>query len=96
MDSGRPITIEDFNRRVGQTFVVAVQGHRLSLVLRAAQVLPGSARVGGAFRLEFVGPPNPMLDQGIFPFEIDRDRYEIFIVPIGRDQDGTRYEAVFF
>ena len=96
MDAERPITIEDFNRRVGQVFVVTVQGHRLDLVLQAAQGLPGSSRIGGGFRLEFMGPSDPVLAQGIFPFEIGRDRYEIFVVPLSRDQQGTRYEAVFY
>lgn len=85
-----------FSGRVGRSFAVTAQGHRLSLELDAVQDLPGSPRPGGAFRLEFIGPPDPVLDQGIFPFEIDKDRFEIFIVAVGRDAKGTRYEAVFF
>jgi hypothetical protein len=85
-----------FSDRVGKSFEVAAQGHRLSLTLDAAQELPGSPRPGGAFRLEFLGPHDPVLDQGIFPFEIDKDRFELFVVAIGRDTKGTRYEAVFF
>jgi hypothetical protein len=96
MDMERPIAVGDFAPRVGKTFVVPVRGHRLDLRLDAAQELPGSSRAGGGFRLEFVGPADPVLAQGIFPFEIARDRYEIFIVPIARDPSGTRYEAVFF
>ena len=94
-------TVEDmhfshFSGRVGKSFDVAVGGHRLPLILDAAQDLPGSPRPGGAFRLEFLGPPDPVLEQGIFPFEIDEDRFEIFVVAIARDVNGTRYEAVFF
>ena len=85
-----------FSDRVGKSFDVAVQGHHLSLRLDAAQSLPGSPRVGGAFRLEFVGPPDPVLAQGIFPFEIDQDRFEIFVVLIAHDLRHARYEAVFF
>lgn len=85
-----------FSGRVGESFDVTAQGNRLSLTLDAAQDLPGSPRPGGAFRLEFLGPSDPVLGQGIFPFEIDEDRFEIFVVPIGRDMNGTRYEAVFF
>jgi hypothetical protein len=85
-----------FSGRVGKNFEVAVGGHRLSVVLDAAQALPGSIRPGGAFRLEFLGPSDPVLAQGMFPFEIGKDRFEIFVVPIGRDALGTRYEAVFF
>jgi hypothetical protein len=96
MEAGPPITVGDFAGRVGKTFVVPVRGHRLDMRLDAAQELPGSSRAGGGFRLEFLGPADPILAQGIFPFEIARDRYEVFIVPIARDRSGTRYEAVFF
>ena len=85
-----------FADRVGQSFDVAVHGHRVALTLETAQDLPGSPRPGGGFRLEFLGPPDPMLAQGIFPFEIGEDRFEIFVVPIGRDEKGTRYEALFY
>jgi hypothetical protein len=85
-----------FSDRVGKSFDVTAQGHRLSLTLDSAQELPGSPRPGGAFRLEFLGPADPALDQGIFPFEIDEDRFDIFVVAIGSDIKGTRYEAVFF
>jgi hypothetical protein len=99
-DGGIPtvqdMTFDHFSGRVGKSFDVAVAGHNLALILDVAQALPGSPRPGGAFRLEFVGPVDPMLVQGIFPFEIDDERFDIFVVPIGRDQDGMRYEAVFF
>lgn len=85
-----------FSGRVGKTFEVPVLDQRLEMVLGAAESLPGSVRAGGGFRLEFLGPSEPMLEQGMFPFEIDEDRFEIFIVAIGRDARGTRYEAVFF
>ena len=96
MDAGPPISAETFEGRVGKSYAVTVRGHRLDMLLAAVQRLPGSSRTGGGFRLEFLGPADPMLAQGIFPFEIARERYELFIVPLGRDQHGTRYEAVFF
>lgn len=96
MEEGRAFVLDDFAHWVGYSFSVSVRGHRLLLALEAAEALDGSQRPGGGFRLEFLGPPEPMLDQGIFPFEIEQQRYELFIVPIGRSQDGTRYEAVFY
>lgn len=92
----REPTIADFSGRVGKPFEVQAAGHRLALVLDAAQELPQSARAGGSFRLEFTGPFDPMLAQGIFPFQFGGDRFEIFIVPIARDPRGTRYEAIFY
>ena len=86
----------DFSGRVGHGFTVPVGGHRLLLRLEAAEELHGSVREAGGFRLEFLGPADPMLDQGIFPFETEAGSYELFIVPIGRSAEGTRYEAVFY
>ena len=88
--------LSDFSGWVGHSFAVPVRGHRLMLALEAAQELPGSMREAGGFRLEFLGPADPMLNQGIFPFEIEGELYELFIVPLGRDDRGTRYEAVFY
>jgi hypothetical protein len=96
MEAPRDIGFSDFSERVGKSFAVDAGGHRLALLLGSAQVLPGSARPGGAFRLEFLGPVDPMLPQGTYPLAIDGDRFDIFIVPIGRDREGTRYDAVFF
>lgn len=92
----RQITVGDFSGRVGKAFDVQVAGHQLSLTLRACQELPGAKRVGGAFRLEFLGPTNPQLGQGVFPFQIGTDQFSIFIVPVGPDPKGMIYEAVFF
>jgi Domain of unknown function (DUF6916) len=86
----------DFSGRVGQGYAVSVGGHRLMLTLEAAEELQGSRRDAGGFRLEFLGPVDPMLEQGIFPFEIEAERFELFIVPIGRSAQGFRYEAVFY
>lgn len=88
--------VGDFSGWLGHSFIVSVGGHRLMLTLEAAQELPGSVREAGGFRLEFLGPADPMLNQGIFPFEIGSERYELFIVPLGRDESGARYEAVFY
>lgn len=48
------------------------------------------------FSLLFHGPAAYPLHQGIYAFEHDRlARQEIFIVPVGRDQEGMQYEAIF-
>ncbi len=96
IDLGRQVRIGDFEHRVGKTFIVTAAGHNLPLVLRACQDLPGSRRDGGAFRLEFAGPLNPALGQGVFPFQIDHDQYGIFIVPLGPTEHAMRYEALYF
>jgi len=96
MMATRPLTIDDFSRRVGKAIEAEAGGQRVVLVVRAVQDLPSSGREGGSFRLEMTGPPNPMLGQGIFPFLIGRERFDIFIVPLSRDQSGVLYEAIFY
>jgi hypothetical protein len=96
IDLGRQIGLGDFEHRVGKSFTVEAAGHNVPLVLRACQPLPGSKRDGGGFRLEFAGPLEPLLGQGLFSFRIDHDQYGLFIVPIGETERSRRYEAVFY
>jgi hypothetical protein len=96
IDLGRPVKAGDFEQRVGKTFIVNAAGHNVPVVLRGFQILPGSKRDGGAFRLEFAGPLNPQLGQGVFSFQIDHDQYGIFIVPLGQSERGMRYEALYY
>ena len=88
------LKLEDF--AVGETHEVEHDGavHRLDLI--AAEPLPHSRREGGGFRLEFRGPAAPILEQATYALACGGASREIFIVPIGRDEDGTRYEAVFY
>lgn len=92
---GRIYTFADFSGRIGRPAEIHVGEHRVPVKLDAAQELPGP-RDGGAFRLEFIGPHQPIVGQGIFPFQFGAERFEIFIVPIGLDARGARYEALFF
>ena len=49
-----------------------------------------------SFSLLFLGPADRVLPQRMYPFECEPlGRFELFIVPIGRDQHGVRYEAAF-
>lgn len=96
MDLAREMVLDDFSGRVGKMFNVHVAGQVVPLRLEALQELPGSKRPGGSFRLEFIGPLNPQLGQGVFPFLIDTDQFAIFIVPLGRGERGVRYEAIFY
>ena len=94
--SARELTIDDFSSRVGKPIETEAGGHRVPLVLEAVQALPSSGRQGGSFRLELLGPLNLVLGQGVFPFEIGRETFGIFIVPLAREPNGVRYEAIFY
>ena len=86
--------LEEF--AVGETHDLEHEGqvHRLELI--QAEALPASVLEEGGFRLEFRGPFEPVLAQATYQLRQDgEDRY-IFIVPIAREPEGTRYEAVFY
>jgi hypothetical protein len=87
------MTMRDF--RVGDMFQVHVQGTNVPMRLEAAQELPMLVRQGGSFRLEFRGPPQPALLQGIYPFQKGSEAYNLFIVPIRSEPKGVLYEAIF-
>jgi hypothetical protein len=48
------------------------------------------------FSLFFRGPLEYLLPQGTYHMEHEKmGAIDLFIVPVGREQDGFRYEAVF-
>ena len=66
------------------------------LALAKAQELADSGREGGSFRLEFLGPADPILPQAIYRFVKEDVEHDIFIVPVARSPGGVRYEAIFY
>src|SRR5664279_3085380 len=53
----------------------------------------GAVAVYESFSLLFLGPADRVLPQQSYPFECESvGRFDLFIVPIGRDQNGVRYE----
>ena len=59
-----------------------------------SQVVPEGMRE--PFSLVFRGPMDPLLAQRIYPLDhAEMGQRDIFLVPIGPDQEGMRYEAVF-
>lgn len=91
-DDYRP---DDFRNSVGDTFDVESEGGKVALELDHFQDLPAGIREQGCFRLRFRGPREPLLSQGLYTFEGDGASYDIFIVPIAQDQQGSTYEAIF-
>jgi len=91
------LTREDFLPRVGETFRVGETGTDLVLT-EAASLAARGASAGprrAPFSLLFRGP-KPVLPQRTWALENEAlGRLEIFLVPIGADADGVRYEAIF-
>ena len=92
-------TVEEFAALVGQSFALdAGEAGALELELTAATPSqnPGPEGTRHPFALAFRGPGEPLLPQGIYRLEHEGlGALEIFIVPMGRDESGTEYEAVF-
>jgi hypothetical protein len=90
------LTLDTFAGAVGEPFSVDAGADGVELILAEASDLPHSMRSGGGFRLEFSGPANPLLPQAIYTMRRGGEAHDIFIVPIARTAEASRYEAVFF
>src|SRR4051794_6557449 len=99
-----PFTLASFAPLLGDRFQLVVSGSDvIDLTLLEAdgdrprsdeQVDAGAGR--SPFSIVFRGPLEPVLPQRIYGFRNDTlGSFELFIVPIGADDDGIRYEAVF-
>ena len=97
-------TTATFAEHLGETFridVGAAEPLRVELI-EAATLGGGSAEAWAAggrrapFSIVFRGPIRPVLPQRIYRMEHDATgAFELFLVPIGPDQGGMRYEAIF-
>jgi hypothetical protein len=94
-------TLEAFAGCVGNRFAISLDEEELALELVSAAALGGATTEVPPgdrlpFSLEFLGPAEPVLAQATYGFEhAALGAFELFIVPIGRDESGVRYEAVF-
>lgn len=96
-------TYDDFADRVGEQFRLRLPDAAiLPLVLSEAEagLEDSGPSPGGAtrrqFSLVFRGPADPQLSQGTWELEHDlMGELALFLVPLGPDADGPRYQAVF-
>ena len=98
-------TVATFRPRLGETFRLGLPGEAqvVDLVLIEATDLsqrPGGGREGdrprAPFSLVFRDPGGRHLPQRIYRLEhADLGAFDLFLVPIGPDAQGMRYEAVF-
>jgi hypothetical protein len=91
------LTADDFTPHLGDRFRLHA-GEATVLEVELIDVQEATATDGGRtpFSLVFRGPVEPLLPQSIYRFEHDTlDPFEVFIVPIGPDEAGMRYEVVF-
>ena len=100
---GRPsvtekLELSTFEPCVGDGFRLEFADHPpVDLTLVEAAPGPWQPAEGPtAFRLEFSGPPDPVLEQRTYRMTHDGlGNLDIFIVPIARTDEKTTYEAIF-
>jgi hypothetical protein len=90
------LTAADFAPFLDRTFACEAAGSTVALHLGSATELgpPRAGQLRAPFSLVFRGPPS--LPQGIYRIEHPAlGPLDIFMVPIGPDARGPRYEAIF-
>lgn len=94
MTDPKPFSIQMFTPLIGETFAIfADDASPVEVELISADAYKEDA---SQFSIVFRGPPEPVLPQSTYRIQHPKlGRRDLFIVPIGPDQMGMRYEAVF-
>lgn len=93
-------TIETFQPHLGELFYIVVN-EETRLPTKLTEVFPwGSGAAAGRdrapFSLIFHTVPQAVVPQSVYRVESEKmGPFEIFLAPIGPDERGMRYEAVF-
>lgn len=93
-------TIDTFALHEGETFTMQAGDSELELRLDEVTPLrePGGdgSRRRRPFSLVFVGPASPAYEQRIYGLRHPHiGEFELFLVPIGPNPEGMRYQAIF-
>lgn len=93
-------TIETFQPRLGELFHASLEGgERLPLKLTAVHPWTNESAQSWPrvpFSLVFHTVPQAVMPQQVYRLENESmEPFELFLVPLGPDQQGMRYEAVF-
>jgi pimeloyl-ACP methyl ester carboxylesterase len=96
------LTVETFSGHLGSTFRIHLDDlPQMDVELISATKLGRSTGeeppdLRQPFSLVFRGPGDALLPQRIYAMEHDRiGSFDLFLVPIGPDEKGLRYEAIF-
>ncbi len=93
-----PLTEEEFSKHVNTKFRVAgEQPVELELAEVKGYLSKAHEQTGmERFSAFFSGPRQPYLPQSVYTLEHEQmGAFELFLVPVGNDENGFRYEAVF-
>lgn len=93
------LTEKEFSQHVGSEFALNIneQNIRLKLAEVKGYLAQGNEQTGmERFSVFFEGPGDILLPQATYPIRHEQmGEFELFLVPISRDETGFRYEAVF-
>ncbi len=92
------LTIADFSARIGETFRLTHEQGQLDLEVIAVDAVgaPPSEGLRQAFSVLLRGPAEPLLEQGTRGFDHpELGKLDLFMVPLGPDETGQRYELAF-
>jgi hypothetical protein len=93
-----PLTEEEFSKHLSTHFRVATEPPIELELIEVKGYLTQPTEQSGMerFSIFFVGPGDRYLPQKIYSLEHERmGVFELFLVPVGQDQRGFLYEAVF-
>jgi len=87
---------KNFSENLNSEFkLLTVNAQPLPLRLTEVTERNGGPKVE-QFSLFFVGPKTPLLQQGIYRLQHEKlGEFDLFLVPLGMDNDGVRYECAF-
>jgi hypothetical protein len=97
------LSANDFTKYLNDTFYLSsdseepIEAELIEVTeIETNEVSTGSNNKRNSFSIVFSGPPQPVLPQGIHALQhTEMGPLSLFIVPIGSDKKGMRYEAVF-
>jgi len=92
-----PVSHSHFEAHLDEAFAVADLPIELVLIEVTAMPSSGAASADGRvpFSLLFRGPAEPVMPQRTYRLSRGGGEWDIFLVPIGPDAHGMRYEAVY-
>jgi len=91
-------TLDQFAPLLGETFEIAADSPLKAVLVEAADLreVQGHGQRSRQFSLVWRGPPGARLEQRIYSVSHPAlGVLELFLVSIGPDAEGMRYEAVF-
>jgi len=90
------LTKEAWSEYLGGSFELTGNGGRTMVLVEVTGLGSGAPGRRDPYSLVFRGPASPLLPQRIYRIWHHRmGDLELFLVPIGPDGEGMRYEAIF-